>query len=391
MNERKKLLFVVYGLGIGGIEKCLVNLLNVLPEEKFDIDVLLMNPERNSIPQIRRKVSYLDSYQYVMSIEGTPGEMRERGGALKNLPKVLAYCDFRLRIKARENAWPVFRSLPGWYDIAVAYSQNDYSPYYVIDKVQAKRKVLWYHNGAYEGTGRAYERDRIYYPKFDYIVAVSEDCRRVLESKFHFADRQLITLRNICDAEAIRKQALAFVPDSFSAAAYHIVTVGRMTGEKGADLALECCERLREHGRKVAWHWVGDGNMKQALQSRIAEKDLREVLILEGNQVNPYPFMKQADLYVQPSYYEAYSTTVTEAKILQKPMVVTDVGGMREQLEDSVNGLIVPIDAAKITDAIIGLMDSPELAEQFKAKLAEERFDPERYLEEYYQTVFSEG
>ena len=110
-------------------------------------------------------------------------------------------------------AWKTFRPLEKEYDIAIAYSQNDYSPYYVIDKVKAARKVLWYHNGAYEKTVKAYERDKKYYPQFDYIVAVSTDCAKVLDEMFCFESGKLIVLRNICDIESIVNQAEAFFPE----------------------------------------------------------------------------------------------------------------------------------------------------------------------------------
>ncbi len=389
-TERKKLLFVCYGLGIGGIEKCLVNLLNSLPEDRFDIDVLLMNPVNSSIQQIRRKVNFLDSFRYVMNVKDTPREIQQRGGAAKNFSKVFSYCIFRLLIKAKKNAWMVFRPLPTQYDIAIGYSQNDYSPYYVMDKVRAKRKVMWYHNGAYKQEKRKFRRDKAYYKRFDYVVAVSEDCRAMLQERFNFPNEQLIVLRNICDAAEIRNLADAFLPKTFDERTYHIVTVGRMEKEKGADLVLDCCEILQEHKKNFVWHWVGDGSMRVAVEREIVKRGLQACLLLEGNQLNPYPYIKKADLYVQPSYYEAYSTTVTEAKILAKPMVVTDVGGMRDQLINAVNGLIVPISAEKIAGGILQLMESPEMGIQFHTMLTKERFDSQEYLKEYKQTVFCE-
>ena len=127
--------------------------------------------------------------------------------------------------------------------------------------------------------------------------------------------------------------------------------------------------------------------MRPEIEQKIAEMGLQACLCLEGSQPNPYPYIKQADLYVQPSYYEAYSTTVTEAKILAKPIIVTDVGGMRDQLSDTVNGMIVPISAEKITDAVLRVMNAPELAARFRAALEKERFDAQKYLEAYSQTV----
>lgn len=386
--KRKKMLFVCYGLGIGGIETCLVNLLNTLPESRFQIDVLLMNPEYESKERIRTAVRYLDAFRYVMNTTDTTRQIKEHGGILKCPGKFLSYCCFRMRVKLQLNAWKSFKKLPDHYDVAVAYSQNDYSPYYVIDKVDADRKVMWYHNGAYEKTGKKYERDKRYYEKFDFIVAVSSDCKKVLQTKFKFPEGKLIVLRNICDASAVREKADMFVPTSFDNNYFHLVTVGRMTKEKGPDLAVEVCKRLCDKGLSIKWHWVGDGNQREAIEKKVAEYGLQKHFIFEGNQVNPYPYIKSADVYVQPSYYEAYSTTVTEAKVLQKPIVVTDVGGMRDQLIDGKISKIVSISVEQIEDAILSLLKDTEICKSLKNELYMQRCVGNN-LDSYYSSVFA--
>ena len=387
--EKKKILFSCYGLGIGGIEKCLVNLINALPEDRYDVDILLMNPEYDFRDQLRRPVRLLPMFDYVANVHDTMPEIRRRGGVLRNPGLTLRWCLFRLELKFGRKPWRWFRKLPEHYDVAVAYSQNDLSAYYVIDKVRADRKVLWYHNGAYERSGWQYERDRRYYPKFDYAAAVSTDCANVLRKRFDFAPGRLIVLRNICDADAIRTRADALVPGSFREGKRHIVTVGRMTAEKGAPLAAEACRMLRDRGFDICWHWVGDGNQSDAIRRTIVEYGLENRFILEGNQENPYPYIKNAEIYVQPSHYEAYSTTVTEARVLGIPIVTTDVGGMRDQLTDGENGLIVPIDAAAIAEAAERLLTDEALRRSFMNRLQNEDFSPEKALEAYEETVFA--
>ena len=384
----KKILFCVYGLGIGGIEKCLVNLINAIPQN-YDIDVLLMNPQHAFKNQITRRVRFLETFDYVMNIEDTMNEVRQRKGFVSKLSMTISYCLFRLRIKLRRDAWVGFKPLPEKYDVAIAYSHHDFSPYYVIDKVQADKKVMWYHNGAYEQSGRRYLRDKKYYEMFDRVVAVSTDCAKVLSEKFTFLDGQLVVLKNLCDADRVKEQASAVVPESFSKEGFHIVTVGRLTPEKGADLALEACKKLCDDGRNVCWHWVGDGNQMDAIREKIVEYGLQDRFILEGNQENPYPFIRCADVYVQPSYYEAYSTTITEAKVLCRPIVTTDVGGMRDQLIDGVNGLIVPVDANALADAANELIKDTALRQKFISALESETFDPAHALLAYNETVFT--
>ena len=386
---KKKILFSCYGLGIGGIEKCLVNLVNALPVEQYDVDILLMNPEYDFRDQIRRPVRFLEMFDYIANVGDTLPEIRRRGGVLRNPGLTLRWCLFRLELKFGRKPWRWFRPLPERYDVAVAYSHNDLSPYYVIDKVKAGRKVFWYHNGAYEQTGWRYERDRRCYPRFDYTVAVATECRALLQERFAFAPGSLILLLNICDADTIRDRAGAFIPDSFREGCFHIVTVGRMTQEKGAPLALEACRMLRDWGFDVCWHWVGEGNQSGAIRAAISRNGLERHFILEGNQENPYPYIKNAHIYVQPSHYEAYSTTITEARVLCKPIITTDVGGMRDQLIPGESGLIVPIDAEAIAGAVKQLLEDAALRDSFTERLKTEDFSPEKALGDYEKTVFA--
>ena len=389
MTEKKQLLFVCYGLGIGGIEKCLVNLLNVLPEEEYEIDVLLMSPQYALKPQIRRAVHFYDEFQYIIYSGGALEAIRSRGGLARNFGKLLKLLRFRQLEQNGGNGWELFKPLSKPYDIAVAYSQNGYPLYYVIDKVKAGRKILWYHNGAYEADEQEHRKHKAYYPMFDHIVAVSRDCAEVLREKLPFVREKITVLHNFCDAADIRERAKAFVPEGFGPEQTHIVTIGRMSREKGALLALEACRLLREEGRNICWHWVGDGEEAVSVREKAAQLGLEDCFVLEGNQTNPYPFLAGAHLYVQPSYYEAYSTTVTEAKVLCKPMVVTDVGGMRDQLTDGENAWIVPVDARAIADGIGKLLDSEDLRRQFVRNLENCGFSGSRLLEEYQATVFA--
>lgn len=388
MAQKKQVLFVCYGLGIGGIEKCLVNLINILPEADFDVDVMLLNPQYNMMPQIRRNVYFYDEFEYVLYAGGAMDAIRSRGGIGKNLGKLLKLIPFRYLEQHGGAAWKLFRPINKHYDIAIAYSQNGYALYYVIDKVHATRKVLWYHNGAYEPSEKEYRLHKRYYPQFDSIVAVSRDCAAILKEKLPFVRDKILVLRNICDAQDIQEKAKAFCPKGFADGRVQIVTVGRMSKEKGTLLALEACHRLVEQGYNICWHWVGGGPEETSVQEKVKQLGLEDRFILEGNQNNPYPFIAKADIYVQPSYYEAYSTTVTEAKVLCKPMVVTDVGGMHDQLIPGKTGLIVSVDAQAIAEGVNKLLEDVHMRDSFSKELHQSGTDFYREFTEYERTVF---
>lgn len=388
MKTKKQLLFVCYGLGIGGIEKCLVNLLNILPEDAFDVDVLLMNPQYQMKPQIRRNVRFYDEFEYVLYSGGAMEAIRSRGGILKNLGKVIRLIPFRYLEQHNGKAWKLYRPLKKHYDIAVAYSQNGYALYYVIDKVKASRKVLWYHNGSYDVSGEEKKLHEAYYPKFDKVVTVSDYCVGFLKEALPAIADKLLVLWNLCDTEEVLEKAGAFVPAGFEKNRTHIVTVGRMAEEKGVFLALEACRILRRQGLDICWHWVGNGPMEQKVRREIQRLGLEDCFIPEGDQDNPYPYMEHCDVYVQPSHYESYSNTVSEAMVLRKPMVITNVGGMGGRLTDGVNGFVVSVDAPSIAGKVAALVQNPVLRERISREMGQLQEDTRQAEKRYFETVF---
>lgn len=376
----KNLLFVCYGLGIGGIEKCLVNLLNQLDRNKYKIDVLLMNERHEFLNQIKEPVFFYSSYDYVFNTTDAINYVK------KHPSRWVRYFMFRLLVKLKKNAWPTFKSINKKYDIAIAYSQNDFSPYYVIDKIKANKKIMWYHNGAYEKTDKLYQRDKYYYSKFDYIVAVSNDCRNNLLKYFEDLDKNIIVLPNLIDISNIIN--LANKCDECDSGfinykGFKIVTVGRLTKEKGAELVVKVCKKLKEKKLDFCWYWVGDGNQKNYILAQIKQNDLEDNFVLLGNKINPYPYIKNCNLYVQPSYYEAYCTATMEAKILNKVVVATNVGGMNDQFTNEEDGYIVNVSSDAIFKKIYELFCNSSLINQIESNLIKHAEINDQYIGQY--------
>ena len=386
---KKNMLFVVHGLGIGDIETCLVNVLNALPMDRFNVDVLLEHPIYTMKDRIRVPVNYIDVSRYMLDPSESRDAIKQNGGALKNFGWFLRYAIFRVLVKLRvEKKWIVFKKLPQKYDIAISYSHEGYCPYYLIDKVDADKKVMWYHKGVYDYQEKKRHLDSYYYNQFDHIVCVSNDCKSAIVERFTKFKHKFIVLRNLYDIEFIRQQAKAFIPKSY-ADAFNIVTVGRLSEEKQPDVALEVCKKLIDSGCSIIWRWVGDGVYKEELLSKISDLGMEKHFLLEGNQINPYPYIQNADLYVQTSRYEAFCTTITEAQILSVPIVATNVGGVKDQITNDKNGLICESNVDSLVEAIESLISQPQLREKFAKELSENPYQQTEYLEEYLNTVLS--
>ena len=139
----------------------------------------------------------------------------------------------------------------------------------------------------------------------------------------------------------ILEKADEYISFEFNDSVTNIVTVGRVSPEKGMDMIPEITVRLLKSGYKIHWFIIGDGTCIGDLKREIERNHLNDYITLTGNQINPYPFIKKCDIYVQPSYEEGYSTTICEAGILGKAIIgTTTSGGIREQIEDRVSGLL---------------------------------------------------
>lgn len=385
---KRKILFACYGLGIGGIETCLVNLLNQLSDKDLDIDVLLMNPIYDMQDRIKAKnVHILPVFDYVLNTTDVMQYIKQNNGIAKNLTLFLRYAIYRVAIKLRfPKLWVLYKKLPTHYDVAIAYSSSGSTLYYVIDKVAADKKIFWNHNGVYEKSAKNYSLDKQYIPKFDKIVSVSTDAMKNLCRFFSISKKSLV-LKNIVDTELILGKAVEFYPKTYEDGYIHIVTVGRLVEEKCPDRAICVCKILVDRGIKVKWHWVGDGNLNKEIRSLITENDLEGIFILEGNQPNPYPYICNADIYVQASRTEAYSTTITEAKVLCKPIVTTDVGGMRDQIENGVTGIITDVSDDALFKGVAAILDDVKLREKIILNLKNEKY--ENCIQPYMDNIFN--
>ena len=153
---------------------------------------------------------------------------------------------------------------------------------------------------------------------------------------------------------------------------------GRITSVKGYDLAVNAAEILRDKGLDFKWYFVGDGAERSNIDKLIADKNLGDYITITGLKDNPYPYIKNCDIYVQPSYEEAHPLSIIEAQILCKPLVTTATVGGKSIIVEGLNGLISDIDSESLADKILQLTNDKLLQTQIKKDL-----DNKDYSEDY--------
>lgn len=136
-----------------------------------------------------------------------------------------------------------------------------------------------------------------------------------------------------------------------------IVTLGRLGTEKGQDLGIKALQLLKERGLKVKWYFIGDGLARKEYEELVKKLKLENEVIFLGNKINPYPYLKMADIYVQTSRHEGYCIALAEAKILNKSIVTTNFTGALEQLKEYKDSIICKVDEGDIFKGILKLIE----------------------------------
>ena len=371
MSTKKKILFVIHRLEVGGAEKSFVSLLNALPLEQFDVYVKAQKPNgmfRKYVPECA-DVSELPN-DYICMAERITGRNFWRHVTLRTLLlKVMCIicCTFRGKdSKRRMNReqyynefWKKhFRDVPGHYDVVVSYM--DCVNHYVIDHVDADRKILWCHND-YNKLDYVADYDRPYYGKAYRICTISEICRQSLVENFPEYKDKFEVVENISSSRMIESQAemldeINAADDGFlEDSRFKIVSLGRLTEQKGFDYAVDAAKIMKERGLSFCWYILGIGYSENDLKNQARRNDVTDVIKFVGVRANPYPYIKRADLFVIPSRFEGKSIALDEAKILCKPIVATKYPSVSDALEDGKNGVLVNMDARSIADGIQAL------------------------------------
>ena len=376
---KKKLIFITEALWIGGIETALVNLLNRLDYNRFDVTCLVLRDSLDVAdritPQCRLIVS--DRQHKVTFPKGYGCKrlyniMEEPQNAAKF--RRLIWSALRVVFRAAEAkcyASYVKKQLKGeHFDTAVIYS--DRAAETAVRAVSADRFLMFYHHGAMR---REYH-DAYGYRKADKVIAVSPALAEKLRTyRSKYADK-IISVNNIIDIDGVREKGLDIPTVKFSADCFNIVSCGRLSHAKGMDIAVDACAKLVADGF-TGFHWyiVGGGPEESALREQIMRLGLEDCVSLLGMQSNPYPYIRCADLYVQPSRFEAFGLTIREAQVLAVPVLSTRTDGSAELISDGETGLLCESDADSIAAAVIRLYNAPKLRESIQAELQNHDFE----------------
>lgn len=395
---KKNLLFVMPSLSSGGGERSLVNLLNHIDYEHYNVDLLLLNEKglfMELVPEQVHIVPVAGTFDLFKLGLGTSVHQYLYSGNL-----ALAYNRILYSLQNRsaknssigeQRSWKYMaksiQKLKKRYDAAIGFLEKT-SIYYCVEKVDAGKKIGWIHTD-YDKLGMDPAFDAYYFEKLDYIVTVSEGCANTLERNFPDQSHKINIIHNIISPALIRSMANEERKDLYDRSENErvILSIGRLNPEKGFDLAIQACRDLLNRGYKLQWNIIGEGEERGRLTRLIQENGLTQHFKLLGLKNNPYTYIKQADIYVQTSKFEGKSIAIDEAKILNKPIVVTRFNTAKDQINDGIDGLIVDMNAVAVASGIETLMQDKGLTNKIVEHLSKQKLGTEEEIKKLYQLL----
>ena len=378
-NNKKKIIFVSQALWIGGIETALVNLINRLDYDKYDVTCLvtqnyldmaerltkncrLIVADRRSLVTFTSPYKFKRLYDILEEPQGATRFRRFLWHIMNILFKALEnhlYSDYIKKQMKDER-----------FDTAVIYS--DRVAEITVKAINAKKYLMFYHHGAM----RKEYHDYYGYKKSDKIISVSENIAEKLKVYRKKYANKIVTVNNVIDIDSIIEKSKESIENGlFSENNFNIVSCGRLSPVKGLNLAIEAVAKLINEGyTDINWYIVGGGPIEEDIKKQIAEFKMEKHIFMLGMKNNPYPYMKKCDLFIQPSLFEGYSLSIMEAKILGTPILAT-YAAAGTQIKNGIDGFLCDTNTVSVYENILKLYENREQLESYKSALMNCDFD----------------
>lgn len=396
----KKVLFVINTMGRAGAERALCSMLEIFKHDGVQVDLLSLVGRGELFADVPEYVNILNRKYSVASVMDKRGRLHlvfqviaslfKHGYIFKNFRKLVRnYKKQRAsgRVQLDKLSWHAIASgaprLNEDYDLAVAYLEGG-ALYYVSENVKARNKAGFLHVD-YSLTGYDSSFDRPYFESMDMVFCVSKWVKESFDREFPSVAGKSFVLHNTVLADEIitKSQAAQGFDDDFTGT--RLLTIGRLHPQKAYDIAIEAMAQMKE--KNIRWYVLGEGAERKELENLIERYGLKDKFILLGAKDNPYPYLRECDIYVQATHFEGWSIAVAEALVLKKYIIASNCAGNTEQIDNEKTGLIIDLSAENIVKAVERMQTDKELVEGFDRNLQNRRFDYRDDLNMLYEMI----
>lgn len=396
--NKKRIFISMHYLELGGAEAALIGMLLSMDYNRFEVDLFLHSHQGEMMQFIPKEVKLLPEIKEYSMIEKPMTEALRKGCFRIVLARLKARWQYKRYLKRKgltdsaavfqyvgNAVTPVLPSLEylGEYDLAVSFL----NPHNIVrDKVKAKKKICWIHTD-YTRIDVNVELELPVWASFDHVISISPDVTRAFLQVFPSLKDKIVEMENILSTEFVRKRAGEFEASvELAGDGVKVLSVGRFCEAKNYDNVPDICRRIREKGINLYWFLIGYGD-DSLIRQRIHEAGMEKYVIILGKRSNPYPYIKACDIYAQPSRYEGKSVTVREAQILCKPVVVTDYPTAKSQIQDGIDGVIVPIDNEICANGMADFIQDRQLRRQIVEYLQQHDYGSANEIGKLYQFI----
>lgn len=395
---KKKILFIMPSMFIGGAERSLLGLLEALDYSKVDVSLFLYRHEGEFLKYIPKEVDILpeiDEYKtFDVSVKSLLFSNKYIFGIKRILSKIAIKWNC-CRKKTQAGVWMSMQytarylqgllpQIPGEYDLGIMYLGVADT---LVNKVNAKVKMTWNHTD-YDTLYPDKKMDLEIYKKLNYLVSVSEACNKKVKSFYPEIAEKAIVIENCLAEKLIKEQAKETVNDFEDNDSFiKLLSIGRYCEAKNFDNIPEICKNILETGINIRWYIIGYGGDEPLIKQKIKEYDMEEYVILFGKKDNPYPYIANCDIYIQPSRYEGKCVSVREAQMLNKPVIITKYETSSSQLNDGVDGIIVPMENVACAEQIARVIRDKELQKRLIEECEERDYSNREEVEKIYRIL----
>lgn len=391
----RKILISSFDMEVGGVERSLISMLNNFDYVNNEVDLILYRHRGDFMRLLPNKPNLLEEISKYATFRKSISEVIKEKRYLLAITRVLANLNSKIVGKVKgisevgyyqmqlmwKYALPFLPKIDKEYDVAISYL---WPHYFIAEKVKAKRKIAWIHTD-YSTIETNIDMDLRMWDKFDYIIAVSEECKNAFLRKYPSLKSKVKVMENITSPEFIKNMAEEEVEDIKNDNSFKLVSVARLSHAKGIDNAVKALRILHDRGfTNIKWYVVGYGGDEEMIKNLIKENKLEDSFILLGKKINPYPYMKIADIYVQPSRYEGKAVTVGEAQILGKPVIITNYTTAKSQVKENIDGYICELSVNGIANGIEELYRDSIVMQRLSINCNKTNYSNENELKKLY-------
>lgn len=390
-NENIKILIVINNLAIGGVQRSLINLLSQI-KDKYHISLFIFSNSGEYKDFVPSEVTVIEASPFLRILGRSQADTKQMGYLFYYIRALLA---FWARIFT--NNLPIqllistHRKLYG-YDIAISFSHNAEKNLlyggcneFVLQRVEAEEKIAFIHCDFANYGGSIFQSRKIY-SQFDRIAAVSEGCRHSFIKVLPELKQKIFCVNNCHDYKEYiskgRDNPVVYPGDRLN-----IVTVARLSPEKGILRGINIIARLVREGHHIRWHIVGDGVERKKIGQLILENNASDYILLYGKQENPFRYITNADLFFLPSFHEAAPMVINEAKALGVPIITTSTTSVKEMVIEGKEGIVCENSEDGIYQAFKTIIDNPQIIFACREYLRNQHYTNEKALLQFNRLI----